>query len=50
LYYPELYKLWEQTPCDGLTFDPRDFLESPSFTLDEVTLSDNHKWLIVHPD
>jgi hypothetical protein len=50
LYYPELYKLWEQTPCDGLTFDPRDFLESPSFTLDEVTLSDNDKWLIVHPD
>ena len=48
-YYPDLYALWEKTPCDGLHFDPVAFLESPGFTLAEVTLS-GEKWLLVHPD
>jgi hypothetical protein len=48
-YYPDLYALWEKTPCDGLHFDPVAFLESPGFTLTEVTLS-GEKWLLVHPD
>jgi hypothetical protein len=30
-------------------FDPVAFLESPGFTLTEVTLS-GEKWLLVHPD
>ena len=48
-YYPDLYALWEKTPCDGLHFDPVAFLESPGFTLSEVTFS-GEKWLLVHPD
>ena len=48
-YYPDLYALWEKTPCDGLHFDPVAFLESPGFTLAEVTLA-GEKWLLVHPD
>ena len=48
-YYPELYTLWEQTPCDGLHFDPVAFLESPSFSLTEITVG-GEKWLMVHPE
>jgi hypothetical protein len=32
-----------------LHFDPVAFLESPGFTLSEVTL-DGEKWLLVHPE
>ena len=45
-YYPELYAMWEKTPCDGLHFDPEAFLESPGFTLSEMTVG-GEKWLLV---
>lgn len=48
-YYPELYAMWEKTPCDGLHFDPHDFLESPCFTLSEMTVG-GEKWLLVCPE
>jgi hypothetical protein len=48
-YYPDLYALWEKTPCDGLHFDPVAFLEAPGFTLCEVVLGPE-KWLLIHPD
>jgi len=38
LYYPELYRAWESTPCDGLIFDTDRFLDSPSFNVVEVDL------------
>lgn len=38
LYYPELYRAWESTPCDGLIFDTDRFLDSPSFTVVELNL------------
>lgn len=40
LYYPELYRAWESTPCDGLIFDTDRFLDSPSWTVDEVRIGD----------
>lgn len=47
LYYPELYRAWEGTPCDGLRFDPDDFLDSPGWSVEEVQLSGNEVALIV---
>ena len=38
LYYPELYRLWDATPCDGLHFDPDRFLDSPVWFTEEVRL------------
>ena len=35
-YYPELYHLWESTPCDGLNFDTDQFLDSPQWSTEEV--------------
>lgn len=35
LYYPELYRAWESTPCDGLIFDTDLFLDSPSWSVEE---------------
>lgn len=40
LYYPELYKLWESTPCDGLIFDTDAFLDSPSWSVEEVRFNE----------
>lgn len=47
-YYPDLYALWEKSHCDGLHFDPVDFLESQSFSVTEITVG-GEKWIIVHP-
>ena len=38
LYFPELYRAWESTPCDGLIFDTDRFLDSPSWHVVEVQL------------
>lgn len=38
LYYPEAYEVWERTRCDGLIFDPRVFLDSPSFFTQELSI------------
>lgn len=38
LYYPELYRAWESSPCDGLIFDTDRFLDSPAWTVVEVHL------------
>jgi hypothetical protein len=40
LYYPEEYRVWEKSLCDGLTFDPDDFLASPIFMVEEVDLGE----------
>ena len=46
LYWPEIYALWEKTPLDGLRFDPDEFLDSPSWAVEEVDLGAK-KWLLV---
>jgi hypothetical protein len=46
LYYPEEYKVWEKSTCDGLDFDPDQFLNSPSFYVEEVAIG-SQKWLLV---
>ena len=38
LYYPDEYRVWEKSSCDGLIFDTDHFLDSPSFFVEEVTL------------
>lgn len=48
LYHPEAYKVWESCHCDGLIFDEDRFLDSPSFSVEEVVLGDR-KALIVVP-
>lgn len=38
LYYPDEYRVWEMSSCDGLIFDTDRFLDSPGFFTDEVSL------------
>lgn len=46
LYYPEAYRVWEQSHCDGLIFDTDVFLDSPGFSVDEVKLGDQVALLV----
>ena len=48
LYYPEEYRAWEKSHCDGLIFDTDQFLDSPVFSVEEVLLGDS-KALLVAP-
>jgi hypothetical protein len=48
LYYPEAYAIWEKTYCDGLIFDTDRFLDSPGWSVEELSYGDN-KVLIVSP-
>jgi hypothetical protein len=48
LYYPELYRVWESSLCDGLIFDTDAFLDSPSWSTEEAKLG-CRKALIVCP-
>ena len=36
LYYPELYKMYDECNCDGLKFDIEAFLGMPCFCIEEV--------------
>ena len=46
LYYPEEYRIWEKSICDGLHFDTDRFLDSPAFSVEEVKLGDEVALLI----
>jgi hypothetical protein len=46
LYYPEEYRIWEQSHCDGLIFDTDLFLDSPVFWVEEVELGDEVALLV----
>jgi len=50
LYYPELYRMYEATPCDGLVFHVDRFLDSPSWRVDEVRMDANRVALLVAPE
>ena len=47
LYYPEEYRVWEKSTCDGLNFDTDRFLDSPAISVEEVKLDDQQVALIV---
>ena len=40
LYYPEEYRVWEKSLCDGLIFDRDLFLDSPTFSVEEIEMAD----------
>jgi hypothetical protein len=48
LYWPEEYRVWEKSLCDGLIFDTDRFLDSPVFGVDEVRFGETIA-LIVAP-
>lgn len=48
LYYPEEYRIWEKSTCDGLIFDPDRFLDSPCFSTAEYQI-DEERILVVEP-
>lgn len=48
LYYPEEYVVWEKSHCDGLIFDTDRFLDSPTWSVEEVKIGDKVA-LIVSP-
>jgi hypothetical protein len=47
-YYPELYRIWESTPCDGFSFDVDQFLDSPQWSTEEVKF-DGRAALLISP-
>lgn len=48
LYYPEEYRVWEKSTCDGLTFDVDHFLDSPAFSTAEFKIGEE-RILVVEP-
>jgi hypothetical protein len=42
----EAYQAWEKSLCDGLIFDVNRFLDSPSFSVEEVQLGDERVLLV----
>ena len=46
LYFPDAFTMWEKTSCDGLRFDTDEFLDSPSWAVEEVKLKDGVALLI----
>jgi hypothetical protein len=48
LYYPEAFKGWDASRCDGLIFDIDKFLGSPSLQVEEINNIGELKVLIVN--
>lgn len=46
LYYPDEYRVWEKSLCDGLIFDTDRFLDSPVFSTEELRLGDGVALLV----
>ena len=46
LFYPDEYRAWEKTTCDGLIFDTDRFLDSPALSVEEVRLGDEVALLV----
>ena len=47
LYYPEEYRVWEKSLCDGLIFDEDRFLDSPCWHVEEVEFGDTKALIVV---
>ena len=47
MYWPEAYKMWESCQCDGLIFETDVFLDSPSWSVEEITFGDQKALIIV---
>ena len=48
LYYPEEFRIWEKSTCDGLIFDAERFLDSPAFSTAEYQIGEE-RILVVEP-
>jgi hypothetical protein len=46
LFYPDQYRTWNESHCDGLIFDVDRFLDSPSLWVEEVELGDEVALLV----
>ena len=46
LYYPEEYRVWEKSHCDGLIFDQDRFLDSPVFSVEEIQFGDRKALMV----
>ena len=46
LYYPEEFRVWEKSQCDGLVFDAGRFLDSPGFSVEEVRIGNKAVLLV----
>jgi hypothetical protein len=47
LYFPDEYRVWEKSLCDGLIFDEDRFLDSPSWHVEEIELGDTKALIVV---
>jgi len=47
LCYPEAYRVWQSSHCDGLSFNPEDFLDSRCWSVHDVRLHDGVAVLVV---
>lgn len=48
LYYPEEFRIWDSSTCDGLIFDADRFLDSPAFSTAEYRIGED-RILVVEP-
>ncbi len=46
VFYPDEFRSWEKTTCDGLIFDTDRFLDSPALSVEEVRLGDQVALLV----
>ena len=46
-YYPEAFAAWDTSHCDGLSFSPDDFLDSPCWSVEEVQFGNEVALLVV---
>ena len=44
--YPEEYRIWEKSHCDGLIFDQDRFLDSPVFSVEEIQFGDRKALMV----
>jgi hypothetical protein len=47
LYFPDEYRVWDKSLCDGLIFDEDRFLDSPSWHVEEIELGDMKAVVVV---
>ncbi len=45
-FYPDAYRAWQESSCDGLVFDPERFLNSPGWSVTEAQIGDSRAVII----
>jgi hypothetical protein len=46
IFYPDAYRAWRESSCDGLIFDPERFLNSPIWSVTEARIGDSRAVII----